>query len=107
MVTATRRLAKLPVSAAFTITFTGTLPDGTPYHANDPEALAWVHVTESLCFLESYIRYRKPHMSMRDRDRYFAEMAQIGACWALTRCPSPIATPRRCVQRCAATAARR
>lgn len=56
----------------------GTLPDGTPYHANDPEALAWVHVTESLCFVESFIRYRKPHMSLRDRDRYFEEMAQVG-----------------------------
>lgn len=56
----------------------GQLPDGTPYFANDPGSLAWVHVTESLCFLEAYIRYRKPHMSLRDRDRYFAEMAQIG-----------------------------
>lgn len=56
----------------------GTLPDGTAYHANDPEALAWVHVTESLCFVESFIRYRKPHMSMRERDRYFDEMAQVG-----------------------------
>lgn len=56
----------------------GTLPDGSAYNANDPESLAWVHVTESLCFLESFIRYRKPHMTLRDRDRYFAEMAQIG-----------------------------
>ncbi len=56
----------------------GTLPDGTPYCANDPESLAWVHVTESLCFLEAFIRYRKPHMGMRERDRYFAEMAQMG-----------------------------
>lgn len=56
----------------------GTLPDGTPYHANDPASLAWVHVTESLCFLEGFIRYRKPHMSASERDRYFAEMAQIG-----------------------------
>jgi uncharacterized protein (DUF2236 family) len=57
----------------------GTLPDGTPYSANDPEALAWVHVTESVCFLEGYIRYRKPYLSMRERDRYFAEMAEVGA----------------------------
>lgn len=56
----------------------GTLPDGTAYSANDPDSLAWVHVTESLCFLDSYIRYRKPHMPLRDRDRYFAEMAQVG-----------------------------
>lgn len=56
----------------------GTLPDGKPYEAYDPQSLAWVHVTESLCFLDAYIRYRKPHMTMADRDRYFAEMAQIG-----------------------------
>jgi uncharacterized protein (DUF2236 family) len=56
----------------------GTLPDGTPYEANDPQSLAWVHVTESLCFLDAYIRYRKPHMTMAERDRYLAEMAQIG-----------------------------
>lgn len=56
----------------------GTLADGTAYHANDPQSLAWVHVTESLCFVDSYVRYRKPHMAMRERDRYFAEMAQIG-----------------------------
>ncbi|MFN3474979.1 MAG: oxygenase MpaB family protein [Blastomonas sp.] len=57
----------------------GILPDGTPYEANDPQSLAWVHVTESLCFVDSYIRYAKPHMSLRDRDRYFAEMAEVGA----------------------------
>lgn len=57
----------------------GTLPDGTPYSANDPQALAWVHVTESICFLEGYIRYRKPYLSMRERNRYFAEMAEVGA----------------------------
>lgn len=56
----------------------GHLPDGTPYYANDPQSLAWVHVTESMCFLDAYIRYRKPHMGLRERDRYFAEMAQIG-----------------------------
>lgn len=56
----------------------GTLPDGTAYHANDPAALAWVHVTESLCFLEGYIRYRKRYLSPRHRDRYFAEMAEVG-----------------------------
>ncbi len=56
----------------------GVLPDGTPYSANDPQALAWVHVTESTCFLDSFIRYRAPYMAMRNRDRYFDEMAEIG-----------------------------
>lgn len=57
----------------------GTLPDGTPYAANDPELLAWVHVTEATTFLEAWIRYAEPGMPGPDRDRYFAEMAAVGA----------------------------
>lgn len=55
----------------------GTLPDGTPYRADDPAALAWVHVAEASCFLDAWIRYAEPGMSMADQDRYFAEFAQI------------------------------
>lgn len=56
----------------------GTLPDGTPYSANDPALLAWVHVTEATSFLQAWVRYGEPGMRMADRDRYFAEMAQVG-----------------------------
>jgi uncharacterized protein (DUF2236 family) len=56
---------------------TGTLPDGTPYRATDPHLLAWVHVTETLSFLAGWIRYAEPNMPAADRDRYFAEMAQV------------------------------
>ncbi len=56
----------------------GTLPDGTPYSANDPALLAWVHVTEATSFLDAWIRYAEPRMRLADQDRYFAEMAQIG-----------------------------
>lgn len=56
----------------------GTLPDGTAYLANDPDLLAWVHVTETTSFLDGWRRYAEPRMSLRDQDRYFAEMAQIG-----------------------------
>ena len=55
----------------------GTLPDGTPYSANDPEALAWVHATETVNFLGARLRYVEPVMPQHDRDRYFAEMAQV------------------------------
>jgi uncharacterized protein (DUF2236 family) len=58
---------------------TGHLPDGTPYTANDPALLAWVHVTEATSFLAAWIRYAEPAMTRADQDRYFAEMAQIGA----------------------------
>lgn len=57
---------------------TGKLLDGTPYRANDPDLLAWVHVTESSSFLNAWIRYGEPMMSPVDQDRYFAEMAKIG-----------------------------
>jgi len=56
----------------------GTLPDGTPYSAGDPALLAWVHVTEATSFLDGWIRYAEPRMTIADQDRYFAEMARIG-----------------------------
>ncbi len=56
----------------------GVLPDGTPYHANDPALLAWVHVTEATSFLSAWMRYAEPAMSRSDRDRYFAEVGQVG-----------------------------
>ena len=56
----------------------GTLPDGTPYSANDPRLLAWVHVAEATSFLAGWMRYGEPGMSGADQDRYFAEIAIIG-----------------------------
>ncbi len=38
----------------------GTLPDGTPYSANDPDLLTWVHVAEVASFLAAHRRYRDP-----------------------------------------------
>ncbi|MBO9714378.1 oxygenase MpaB family protein [Sphingomonas sp.] len=55
----------------------GILPDGTPYSADDPHLLAWVHVSEAVSFLDAWIRYAEPRMSMADQDRYFAEFALI------------------------------
>jgi uncharacterized protein (DUF2236 family) len=56
----------------------GTLPDGTAYRVSDPALLAWVHVTETLSFLDSWVRYAEPTMSTADQDAYLAEMARIG-----------------------------
>jgi uncharacterized protein (DUF2236 family) len=56
---------------------TGTLPDGTPYSANDPKLLTWVHVAEVDCFLRAYIAYREPGMPGSKQDRYLAEMAVL------------------------------
>lgn len=54
---------------------TGTLPDGTPYAANDPALLAWVHVVEADSFLRAHLRYRDPAFPAAEQDRYLAEMA--------------------------------
>jgi uncharacterized protein (DUF2236 family) len=55
----------------------GTLPDGTPYSANDPELLTWVHVAEVSNFLGAYLRFRDPAFPPAEQDRYLAEYAKI------------------------------
>ena len=57
---------------------TGTLPDGTPYRADDPRLLAWVHATEVRSFLAAWRRYAEPGMTAADQDRYIDEMSRIG-----------------------------
>lgn len=56
---------------------TGTLPDGTPYAANDPDLLAWVHAAEVDSFLRAHLRYRDPAMPVARQDAYVAEMATV------------------------------
>lgn len=55
----------------------GTLPDGTPYSANDPDLLTWVHVAEVDSFLRAHLAYRDPGFPGADQDRYLKEMARI------------------------------
>lgn len=55
----------------------GELPDGTAYAASDPDLLTWVHVTETVSFLDAWIRYAEPDMSSDDQDRYFADVAIV------------------------------
>ena len=55
----------------------GTAPDGRPYAASDPDLLTWVHVAEVSHFLAAHLRYRNPHLSAADQDRYYAEIAVV------------------------------
>ncbi|AMK25183.1 hypothetical protein K426_21379 [Sphingobium sp. TKS] len=55
----------------------GTLADGTAYAASDPWLLAWVHVCEAMSFLDAWIAYGEPFMSLAEQDRYFAETALV------------------------------
>ncbi|MBW6522174.1 DUF2236 domain-containing protein [Sphingomonas sp. RHCKR47] len=65
----------------------GTLPDGTPYTANDPALLTWVHVAETDSFLRAYLRYRDAGMSAADQERYVAETATIAEALGATDVP--------------------
>jgi uncharacterized protein (DUF2236 family) len=76
----------------------GTLPDGTTYSANDPALLAWVHVTETSSFLDAWIRYGEPLMSLTDQDEYFAQMAQVGEALGADPVPRSRAEARRIIE---------
>lgn len=54
----------------------GVTADGTPYRADEPDLLTWVHVTESFSFLQGYRRYCRP-VSGALADAYFAEVACV------------------------------
>ncbi|KPF78271.1 histidine kinase [alpha proteobacterium AAP81b] len=56
---------------------TGTLPDGTPYAANDPDTLTFVHVAGADAFLRAFVRYSRPGWPGARQDAYFAETAEI------------------------------
>ncbi|MCM8557849.1 oxygenase MpaB family protein [Sphingomicrobium sediminis] len=55
----------------------GTLPDGTPYTASDPETIAWVHVAEARSFLAGYMRYVAPNWPRESQDEYYRQFALI------------------------------
>ncbi|MEM9502083.1 MAG: oxygenase MpaB family protein [Pseudomonadota bacterium] len=55
----------------------GNLPDGTPYIANNPRTLAWVHVVEAQSFLAGYLRHVRPDMPYAEQDEYYRQFAII------------------------------
>ena len=55
----------------------GHLPDGTPYAADDPALLTWVHAAEVDAFLRAHLRYRDPWFPGAEQDRYLREQAQL------------------------------
>jgi uncharacterized protein (DUF2236 family) len=75
----------------------GTLPDGNRYCAHDPALLTWVHVTETLSFLDAWIRYSEPAMSLADQDRYFAEVAVVAQALGADKVPTSRAQTLACI----------
>jgi uncharacterized protein (DUF2236 family) len=54
----------------------GTTADGTPYRADDPALLTWVHVTESYGFLQGYRGYCRA-VPTALADAYYTEVACV------------------------------
>jgi uncharacterized protein (DUF2236 family) len=65
----------------------GRLPDGTPYSANDPALLTWVHVAGMHSFLAAHSRYAGRPLARVEQDRYFAETATIARRLGATNVP--------------------
>lgn len=64
----------------------GTAADGTPYRADDPALLTWVHVTESYGFLQGYRRYCRA-VPTALADAYYAEGACVAEALGATDVP--------------------
>ena len=56
----------------------GRMPDGTPYQANEPALLRWVHLTEVSSFLKGYQWLSWHALSVQAQDQYIQEMSRIG-----------------------------
>jgi len=65
----------------------GTTADGTPYRADDPALLTWVHVTESFGFLQGYRRYCRD-VPAALADAYYAETARVAEALGATGVPA-------------------
>ena len=55
----------------------GVADDGTPYDANDPHLLLWVHCAEIYMFLHAYRRFGSQRLSDHEADHYVKEMAPL------------------------------
>lgn len=55
----------------------GTLPDGTPCVANDPELIRWLHLAKPRSFLRADQDLSLQPLPAHRQDLYFADMAPI------------------------------
>ena len=76
----------------------GTLADGTPYRADDPALLAWVHISEAWCFLAAWQRYGNHRLSPAQQDRYVAAFADVGAALGANPLPRDRAAMNRAMR---------
>ena len=65
----------------------GSMPDGTPYSADDPHLLRWVHVAEIDSFLLAHQRYGARPLDQAGRDEYVDQAALVAERLGAERVP--------------------
>ncbi|GEL95494.1 oxygenase MpaB family protein [Cellulomonas composti] len=68
----------------------GRGPDGTPYRADDPDLLRWVHVAEVDSFLTAHRRYGRDPLDDEGADAYLHDAAFVGHALGATDLPETV-----------------
>lgn len=76
----------------------GHMPDGSPYVANEPELLKWVHLGEVSSFLHAYQRFSLNPLNALQQDAYLAEMGVIGKLLGIDALPVTLHTTEAAIQ---------
>jgi len=58
---------------------TGTTPDGTPYAADDPHLLMWVHIAQVDSFLSAFRAFGAAKLTAAEADEYVHQAGSIAA----------------------------
>ena len=70
---------------------TGVTPEGVPYRASDPELVTWVHVTAVYGFLQAYLRFVDPTVSIEEQDRHYREAIPAARAYGAEWAPGSVA----------------
>lgn len=73
----------------------GVDAQGNAYAASDPSLLTWVHVAEISRFLAAHLRYKNPHLSLEDQDRYYREAALVARALGASEVPESVSEVAR------------
>jgi len=63
---------------------------GQPYKANEPDLLRWVHLVETVSFLNAYQHLALRPLSISDCNRYVLEMNKVGQMLGATQLPDTL-----------------
>ena len=66
---------------------TGRMPDGTPYRADDPRLLLWIHVAEADSFLTANRAFSRDPLPTDQIDRYLTDLARTGEALGVVDAP--------------------